>query len=103
MTALHRTGMPRLDEHAPAGFEPAACGLGNRRSILLSYERQVLCRGKLSGIAGFPVNALAPRSRDLRHSLCRSYVVARMVVRRFGRAWMRRETIEWTGHCELGS
>ena len=29
-------------ELRPAGFEPAACGLGNRRSIHLSYERVVL-------------------------------------------------------------
>ena len=29
-------------ELRPAGFEPATCGLGNRRSIHLSYEREVL-------------------------------------------------------------
>ncbi len=31
------TDRPREDMVSPAGLEPAACGLGNRRSILLSY------------------------------------------------------------------
>jgi hypothetical protein len=42
MAALHSAGFLHPVELRPAGFEPAACGLGNRRSIHLSYEREVL-------------------------------------------------------------
>ena len=58
---------PDRKELRPAGFEPATCGLGNRRSILLSYEREVLSPEELSGIVGFPVNSLASGYSDLRH------------------------------------
>ena len=68
----HRSVRPQLDELRPAGFEPATCGLGNRRSILLSYEREVLVHLGFSGIAGFPVNFLADRSRRDRNGFVQS-------------------------------
>ena len=43
----------------PAGLEPAACGLGNRRSIHLSYGGNILLRSILYEISwgGFTILA----------------------------------------------
>ena len=48
MGGVHPAGVLHPVELRPAGFEPAACGLGNRRSIHLSYEREVLTRDSQS-------------------------------------------------------
>ena len=43
----------------PAGLEPAACGLGNRRSIHLSYGGNILLRSVLEDILRGGLTTLA--------------------------------------------